>query len=274
MAPASLRIAQQQLRGLTRRHPKLDAAKFLRGAESKLLPAPAVKLSLNAGDEECLRGIAKIAVGFYSHVGGNLPGAAVEYIKRGVGGPFVFLTHGHRVLETKERDIVHHLEVVANQEGVHVYIQLFSVAGFYVRLSTEPQTETIHAAYTYDCLSAEEILRQSDFRAQIDGDTDFSQMGVDLAGVGVELKRLLLIRAQKSADAVYESAVTQAMGIVKDKFQVIGQAPTVMEFLAEIQNVMEPLVLQWARNASENNRKRAEAEFLKTSSMPTQNGGA
>ncbi len=163
------KMMRQALKGLRRKYPELSDDKteqFIQGATKEKEPIGKVKFDISFNDD-CLRAICKMAMGFYIYHGGERKYIAhlIPYLKRENEEKINVVHHYypssdkiHDYLEQDEK-ITHCLFIKGDSQNKCLYgfIQLFGTFQFLILLSNDYQGEDLCKSYIFDVLARTEI---------------------------------------------------------------------------------------------------------------------
>lgn len=156
---------RKHLRGLKRKHPKLDVEATMANVQMRVTRVNKRMTFAfpELGGADAFRAIIKIAVSYYLHVGGraDLIREAIDAVAQAGFPPLTRVGWLYAIDPRPDRndDAVLHALAIASDEhgGLHAYVELFSAFRFTVRLADAYAGPPIRAAYAYDVCTRKEV---------------------------------------------------------------------------------------------------------------------
>ena len=161
----TMKEAKKTLKGLARKYPKIDVEDCIRRLKEveDFLPERIDFNHRTIGGEETHRAIAKIALNYFLHTGGDreLVRDIIDYVcfpnKKNNYVTFYYSFMPIHKLEKNEISHIMFLKGDNRKKLLYCYIELFSVANFIVILNRDYEQENITSQYCYDVIKGQEI---------------------------------------------------------------------------------------------------------------------
>lgn len=155
----------QRLSDIGKKHPGFDVTKAI--ANTKRIPEvpDPMKYQLQFGGDEALLSIAKTAVNYYLHTGGEREVIAhwIDTLKNGIPTSDVRFYHPHKPLYKKQaNEVIHMIHIYADKHKkvLWCYIEFFSLNGFVVILNADYSGKSFSKTYAYELLTNKELNKE------------------------------------------------------------------------------------------------------------------